>query len=620
MASAAPKLSIGPAHTPMTPSGPPTTRDGGKHSAISDLVMGKMKDQFFIDSLVHDIVEKAGDEHIQRVYDGLAVEYTARALWAEMVALVKTSVVHHDPGYRSATEVAFAVASTTQVGSHHDPWRPDEPPARVITEDHSRRVVDIRNPISKALDASITVQKAKRGGGRPTSAGKDKDSVDDASARALLNVRSNSIKPSSRGSVDMGNLGASTAGRSSSIMNLTPTAANHPRGGLGGTIRSSVAPTSTASTKRHAKDGEGNDKTGATPEHQPLLQPEVVADELEVQEHKDRIARIAAERDEAAKRATKISKSLADPKTAPKNFTIDANGSVIPVTYTDDSKTGPLSELNSPRYQVAQNLPPQPPPEPIPQTTNKRPNRSTVQSPKDNGEKKKAPVAREGKKDEQYVSTDARDIPMLIKLVPSGGVAIKDNQGPPRNAELKTPSTKMSKGEYMRTRGMVANNSDATTGVEGNINPLLVSTVSMVKDSNGESMPTSSDVELANPSVAQLPVKRGQQRSEQQQQQTKKVPDQKAKDDKSGGVRDAVAQRVVPQAPAPPPQRDVRNGNAGPRRMLLDKTGVTPKNDAQLSSLAETWQGQRVVNKEKSKHRVTMGSTVLDQGELNETI
>lgn len=561
-------------------------------TSFSEAFLDKVEGQYFIDSLVHGMVETAAHEHVQRVNDSIAVDYTAVAIWAEMVALVKNSVVPHDPGYRSAAEAAAAEGSRTIATQYHDPWRAGDPPARLSTEEHSRRVVDVRAAVPKPENAQLNGTRRRKvadsTSSRPVSG--QSISVDDNGARALLSgIRSNSVKPASRGSVDHSTLSLSVpGGRSVSAASTPPSTNVKLHRGQSNKILKTASPR-----------GASEPPTLAVAET--LSQPDTVTDDSEIQLHRDAITRITAERDESVKKAQKIAKALSDPKSVPKNFTIDINGAVIPISSVDEGRVASLAEATSPRYQLPSNAPPPPPVDPAAAAGGKqRPGRAafTHVAKNDTSEKRKAP--RDGKKEESFLATDARDVPMQIRVAPAGGVVVKDN-GPPRMAELKTPSTKMSKAEFARQRGVYA-----VPDTPANAFGLQ----SQLASSDAPGGPAGEAIEarqlLESPSsLGQLPVKRGA------------VPQPKKSDTKAETARkpapptaantNAASARPIAQAPAPPPKRDGHNSAINSRKTQIDKAGITPRTDTQLSTLADTWHVSKAHNKEREGVRVTVG-------------
>lgn len=563
MAATLPVSAVSPAP------GPATTRHEGILSSLCDVFLRKANDQFYIDTIVNEIVEKACDIHVDRVLGSIAVEYTACALWAEMVHLIASSVVPVDEGYRSTAELAVSEGSRAISEHHHDPWRPDVPAERIVTEEHSRRVVDMRP--AKVEVPLANGRRRRVENSRPTSS-QSSQQVDDGNARALFSR--GSIKPSSRGSIDLG-----------ATQTMRAAATNGP---------------SPKSTHRvhHARNpgdkGHGLGDTHAIAQVDSLSQPDYVTDETEVKHHLDGLAQIAADREESQKKAARIARTLNDPKTAPKNFTIDKLGNVIPLMHVDDNKVNAQFESLSPRFVVPQQPAPQPPQE-VTVGNQKSRGRSTYAATKPGGEEKKRPQ----KEGEGFISTDARDVPMQIKVAPSGGVTIKEANQPQRTAELKTPSTKLSRQEFLRLRGTLGQSEPAQAFAEHQSSgPHDTDNTANVEPTRAEAN-TTIDVNLPNKRAPQQSASKGVK--DLGQAQTARKPQL------------ASQTPSLIQAPAPPPNRDpVSHRAVNTRKMQIEKFAPTKTNDKQFAALADTWQGQRIANVERSATRVTVAQKFDD--------
>jgi hypothetical protein len=564
-----PVSSVSPA-----PGGPATARHDGILSSLCDVFLRKANDQFFIDTLVDEMVEKACDIHVDRVLGSIAVEYTACALWAEMVHLIASSVVPVDEGYRSTAELAVSEGSRAISEHHHDPWRPDVPAARIITEEHSRRVVDLRPAKVEAPLANGRRRRVENS--RPTSS-QSSQQVDDGNARALLSR--GSLKPGSRGSIDLG---------ATQTMRVTANSGPSPKS------------TRVHHAKHTGEKGHGLGDTHAVAQVDSLSQPDYVTDETEVKQHQDGLAQIAADREESQKKAARIARTLSDPKTAPKNFTIDKLGNVIPLMHVDDNRVNAQFESLSPRFIVPQQPAPQPPQE-VTISSSKGRGRSTYAATKPGGDEKKRPQ----KEGEGFISTDARDVPMQIKVAPSGGVTIKEVNQPQRTAELKTPATKLSRQEFLRLRGTLG---------QSEANQAFAEQPTASRDTEGNTVIETGRTE-GNASEVNLPSKRPPQAS------ASKGVKEPAQAQSARKPQSAALTHTVIQAPAPPPKREpVSHRAVNTRKMQIEKFAPTKTNDKQLATLADTWQGQRVANEERSATRVTVATKFDPDDDLIHTM
>lgn len=563
--------------TPPLPAGaspgPPTARHEGV-TTLCDAFMRASRDQYFIDLLVEEMVENACCIHVDRVLGDVAVEYTACALWAEMVHLVSSSVAPVDEGYRSTAELAVSEGSRVISEHHHDPWRPDAPPSRIITEEHSRRVVDLR---PAKVESLVTNGRRRRDQSRPSS--QSSMQIDDTQARSLLSR--GSLKPGSRGSIDL-----------SVTQTLRVSAAQ-------GALQHKLSP-----RLHHAKNADksnGLDVSQTSSQTGTMAQPDYVTDETEVKQHQESLAQIAADRDESQRKAARIAKTLSDPKTAPKNFTIDKMGNVISLLHVDDSRVAAQCESLSPRFMIPQQPAPPPPPE-VTIVNPKGRARVNVTAKAERDDKKRSP--REGKREEGFISTDARDVPMQIKVVPSGGVTVKESNMPQRTAELKTPSTKLSRQEFLRLRGTLVPSDTPQAFAE--------QTAPRVDGGVTEDHKQEANAEAALPVKRPLPAPKSNSKAETARKSQLSVTPQ-------AGMNPASARTL--QAPAPPPKRDVLPNRAvNTRKMQIEKCAPTKQIDKQLATLADTWQGQRVMNEERTATRVTVAQQFDNDDDFTSTM
>ena len=519
------------AFTPGANDGPATARPSS-----SMLVNTRRALELFLDStaseaicaqVVDEIVNKASLRHLSNHYDGVAVEYTAHAMWAEMLAVVGQSFVSLDAGMQRDPRPSK--------GEHIDAssaWKADEPPVRTATEEHSRRIMSIRHhyePPPPVLDddaASVgSLSKTQRTvpGPKPRALHRKNTQTFDAG----LTTGSNGSRPtsgSSRRSSDEQQLQShgsqhNVSAAATSVSRVGNAARKVLQNvnvikGLGGTNRGleathTLAATSTGAgsqknlksttLKRTNTSGQiakgsgqagGSDATpnvskGLTSPRVPetLLQqePSQAAEELEVIQHQQLIQRHQEAVEESARKAAKITKLLSDPKISAKPFVVDASGTVIPVLnmeHLQDGKQVPTVE--SPRYQLASNVPPAPVAPPPQPSKRGGPTRSAAEP-----SKAAAPVAAEAKKgaspkvkDEQFFTSDTTEIPMNINVQPVGGVGVKDGNGPPKKAELKVPQSKMLRSEYVK---LVTAFDIASTAPPMNIDEHYSATVSLAK-------------------------------------------------------------------------------------------------------------------------------------------
>jgi hypothetical protein len=468
----------------------------------------KAADMFFVSSsneiacaeIIESIVEMASQRHLSNHYDNLAEDYTAHSVWAEMIAVVGQSFVTNDIGLPRELR--------PQKQRHVDAlrtWMPDSAPSRIPADENSRRVMAIRkhyeppqttkddDDLSKTqrsagaapnlrhtksmtqtqrkstaqLDGTLTAAlSSSNTGSRPPSGSSRRTSSDDTAPHGSTGNstgQGKSVGAAARRVLQNVNVLKGLESLSSTKRQLCETA--------GASLPINID--STGSGRRQVPKGDVSPggKTALQGNRVPpavsLKQPEqsIVAEELEVLQHQQRIQLIHEQAEENAKKANKISKALADPKVSSKPFVLDANGQVIPVVSVEhlmDGKAG-VPAIESPRYQLPSNVAPPPPVVTVQPKRNARLADATPAS-KPNAKQSASP----GKtKDEQFFTSDTSEIPMNIQVTPAGGVACKDQTGPVKRSELKVPSTKMLRSEYMKLVNAFDVNSAANTAPLG---------------------------------------------------------------------------------------------------------------------------------------------------------
>lgn len=479
---------------------PLTTRVNTQLSLLNpkkalDLFLTSTGDETICAEVVESIVQKASQQHLSNHYDTLAEDYTAHAVWAEMLSVVGQSFVSNDTGMPRPVR--------SQVRKHLDAaaaWKPDPAPQRVSSDENSRRVMTIRNdyepPVKDAeedLCKTKTIEIPGKGrskqarkstiegsliphgsfvgnqGSRPSSGSTSRQASSDDSGEKVNNA---SLSGPRAGVAARRVLQNVSLMKNLRQLTETTTSGTVPDIALETSSGTNVAHSSSRTHKPGQKNGDisprdakglpaGKPPTGMAP----LKQPEssMVAEELEVKQHQELIQRIHDHAEENSKKAAKISKALSDPKVSSKPYVVDANGQVIPVTSMEllmDSKAAPPA-IEPPRYQLTSNVAP-PPPVAAPVQAKKS------GRPVETGAKTvKHPTSLGKSKDEQFYTTDTDEVPMNIQVNPVGGVGCKEANGPAKRAELKVPATKMQRSEYMKLVNAFESASAANTAPLG---------------------------------------------------------------------------------------------------------------------------------------------------------